>query len=106
MSAEIAGQSDIFTELGESIPVPPFTVYSCVWAEKGCGWCGAKGMLGGGACRNPEDPTESWFYSYCQSCYTLHGSPKVTAPGYPVRVDRTVKARPGTAPHLTPAVAR
>lgn len=105
MSAEIAGQSDIFAELGESLPVPAFTVYSCVWAERGCGWCSAKGMLGGGACRNPEDDKESWFYSYCHSCHTLYGTPKVTRPGFPVRVDRTVKARPGGAVDFSGAVA-
>lgn len=98
---QISGQIDIFDALDEPMPVPLFTVYTCVWAEKGCGWCGSKGMLGGGACRNPKNSDESWFYSYCGRCYELHGTPKVTAEGYPLQIDRTVKPRPGDAPEFS-----
>ena len=103
--SQITGQLDIFAELGESSPVPSFTVYTCVWAEKGCGWCGSGSMLGGGACRNPQNKDESFFYSYCTSCYSKYRSPKVTDPDFPVRIDRTQKARPGSAPDFSKAVA-
>lgn len=101
----IDGQTDIFDALGESSPAPPFTVYTCVWAEKGCGWCGSRAMLGGGACRNPQDQDESFFYSYCGSCYGRYRSPRVTAPDFNLRVDRTQKPRPGAAPALSKGVA-
>lgn len=105
MSAILEGQSDIFEALGEESPTPPFTVYTCVWAEKGCGWCGSGNMLGGGACRNPQNNEESFFYSYCSRCYDKYRSPRVTAPGFNLYVDRTWKPRPGTAPALSQEVA-
>lgn len=98
MSDQIAGQIDIFAELGEAAPVPPFTVYTCVWAEMGCGWCGGTGLDGGGACRNPQDKAESFFYSYCRACRTQYGYPKVTNEAFPLVIDRTQKLRPGAAP--------
>jgi hypothetical protein len=100
--AEIAGQIDIFDSLDEQLPVPPFTVYICVWAEKGCGWCHSSGLDGGGACRNPRNKDESLFYSYCGKCRGKYGYPKPGHPDYPVTIDRTQKARPGAAPNLQP----
>lgn len=105
MTAVLEGQLDIFTALEEPAPVPPFTVYTCVWAEKGCGWCGSGNMLGGGACRNPQNNDESFFYSYCTSCYNKYRSPKVTTPGFPLNIDRTQKPRPGDAPNITKGAA-
>jgi hypothetical protein len=106
MSDQIAGQVDIFAELGEAAPVPPFTVFTCVWATgQRCGWCHGKGYDGGGACRNPEDDKESFFYDYCRPCREKHGYPKVTREGFPVVIDRTQKPRPGDAPDLSSEVA-
>lgn len=96
----IAGQSDIFDALDVPMPVPPLTVYTCVWAERGCGWCHSTSTEGGGACRNPRSANESLFYSYCGKCRGKYGYPKVSNPDYPVTIDRTQKARPGTAPKL------
>lgn len=95
MSAVLDGQLEIFDILTESIPVPAFTVYTCVWAERGCGWCHSNGLDGGGACRNPRKEDESLFYSYCGKCRGLYGYPKVANPDYPVTIDRTRKDRPG-----------
>lgn len=96
--AELAGQTDIFAELGEPPPVPPFTVHISVWADNGCGWCNSKSTIGGGACRNPKDADESFFYSYCTPCYEKYGHPRVNAPNYPLTIDRTKTPRPGSAP--------
>jgi hypothetical protein len=96
---ELPGQTDVFGLLDEPLPVPPITVYTCVWAERGCGWCGSTATLGGGACRNPDNSAESFFYSYCARCYKQYGTPKVTRPGVVV-IDRTQKVRPGDAPTL------
>ncbi|MBT8161028.1 MULTISPECIES: hypothetical protein [Arthrobacter] len=99
MSDEIPGQGDIFAELDEPAPTPPFTVYTCVWAAMGrCGWCGGKGWDGGGACRNPKDENESWYYDYCKSCRENYGYPHVTREGFALNIDRTQKPRPGGAP--------
>lgn len=92
---ELDGQTDIFAELGEPAPVPPFTVFTCVWAENRCGWCGGKGFQGGGAVRNPKDKGESWFFRYCGRCQERYGHPRVGREGFPVVIDRTQKPRPG-----------
>lgn len=94
---EMAGQVDIFAELGEPVPVPPFTVFTCVWAENRCGWCGGSGFYGGGACRSPKDKTESWFYRYCKGCVEKYGHPRVVHDGFLLVIDRTQKPRPGGA---------
>ncbi len=95
----MGAQLDIFDALGESAPVPPFTVWTCVWATGSrCGWCGGKGYEGGGACRNPEDKNESFFYQYCRACREKHGYPKIHDPAFPVVIDRTQKPRPDDAP--------
>jgi hypothetical protein len=96
--SELAGQTDIFDELGELPPAPPFTVHTCVWASRGCGWCHSKNVIGGGACRNPQDNNESFYYDYCQGCENKYGSPRVTAAGYPLTIDRTQAPRPGPQP--------
>ena len=90
----IEGQVDLFEAMGEAPPPPPFTVYTCVWAERGCGWCQSNGFEGGGACRNPRDASESLFYSYCGKCRTRYGYPRVGDPDYPVIIDRTQKEKP------------
>lgn len=97
----LEGQLDIFDAMDEQPPIPPLTVYTCVWAERGCGWCHSNNTEGGGACRNPRDESESLFYSYCGKCRGKYGYPKVGNPDYPVTIDRTQKERPGTAPNLT-----
>lgn len=105
MNAVIAGQTDIFAELDEQLPTPPFTVFTCVWASGSrCGWCGGKGYDGGGACRNPKDDKESWFYDYCRPCREKYGYPKVTREGFALNIDGTQKPRPGDAPDF-PEVA-
>jgi len=93
----IAGQTDIFAALDQPVPAPPFTVYTCVWAtDLRCGWCAGKGYDGGGACRNPSDETESFFYNYCRPCREKYGFPNVTREGFALNIDRTQKPRPGT----------
>jgi hypothetical protein len=95
----IEGQTDVFELLTESLPIPPFTVNTCVWASgQRCGWCGGKGYDGGGACRNPRNDDESFFYNYCAKCREKHGYPHPGRLEFLVNIDRTQKPRPGDAP--------
>lgn len=87
------GQLELFDM---EAPAPPLTVYTCVWtSSQRCGWCNAPGYHGGGACRNPKNDKESFFYSYCKRCYDHHGGPKFSQPDFAVNIVRTVTPRPG-----------
>lgn len=87
---QLEGQADLF-ELDDAPakPLPPFTVWTCVWAEQRCGWCGGKGFQGGGACRNPRDENESFFYQYCKKCDDRYGDPRVTDLSRQIIINRT-----------------
>lgn len=96
------GQVDLFDLIDERPPVPPFTVWTCVWAgDLRCGWCGGKGFQGGGACRNPRNDDEPFFYQYCRKCYEAYGDPHVRRLDSVINIDRTQKPRPGDAPNLS-----
>jgi len=95
---QIAGQVDIFAELGTPEPSPPFTVHTCVWASgQSCGWCGGNGYDGGGATRNPRAEKESFYFAYCRPCRESYGYPRIYDPAFPIAIDRTQKPRPGGA---------
>ncbi len=92
----IEGQIDVFDLLDERLPAPPFTVNTCVWAtDNRCGWCAGKGYDGGGACRNPRNDEESFFYNYCAKCRKKYGYPHPGRLDFAVNIDRTRKTRTG-----------
>lgn len=87
MSAVIDGQVDVFELLGEDKAAcqPPFRVYPLKSRWKAiCGWCGGSGLLGGGACRHPDNAELSIGYDYCQKCVDKYGHPKVFPGGTPL----------------------
>lgn len=83
---EIAGQLDLLDLLPEIAPAthPVFKVHPSGWhGKQKCGWCGSTNVIGGGACRHPQNRELSIGYDYCKKCVAIYGHPHING-GTPI----------------------